>query len=302
MKKLINIYGTARCGSTMLDLILGNDPKGFSLGEVVNWFQPWRTHHFDIKCGCGVYPCPVWEKIKNIKEKNFHEKAFEILDVDFLIDSSKNLPWIIDNNMRGYKSNTYNTLNILLYKNPVSLYYSHWKRGDKKITALFNAYNDYLFFFKSNLHYVSVDYDSLISEPDETLKKLCNIIGIPYFDGKTFFWKKTHHHLFGSFGTRKQLFQSDSSIYREDYSDDFIKLIPEIEKKIDSNKKLLSTLERLYFANIEKIEKYPSSFKKLSIRKDRNFYYKSKIKRYFKRFYPVQYPDKESKLITTYKF
>jgi hypothetical protein len=59
MKKLINIYGTARSGSTMLDLILGNDPKGFSLGEVANWFYPWRTHHFDIKCGCGIYPCPV---------------------------------------------------------------------------------------------------------------------------------------------------------------------------------------------------------------------------------------------------
>ena len=303
MKKLINIYGTARCGSTMIDLILGNDPKGFSLGEVDNWFWPWRTHHFDIKCGCGVYPCPVWEKIKNINEKEFHKKIFKILDIDFLVDSSKNLPWIIDNNIRGYKDNEYTALNILIYKNPVSLYYSHWKRGDKKIDTMFNAYNDYAVFFESNLHYVTINYDTLISDGTEKiLEQLCHIIEIPFFKDKQKFWNKKHHHLFGSFGTRKQLFQANSSIYKENYSEEFLAIKPEIEEKIHANKKISAIVNQLYSTDIKNFEKYPFPFKKLSIKKSYNFYYKSKLKRYVKRLSPVQYPDKESQLIHTYRF
>jgi len=151
MKKVINIYGTARSGSTMLDLILGNDPKGFSVGEVVNWFYPWRTHHFDIKCGCGVYPCPVWEKIKNFKANEFHEKVLDNLNLNFIVDSSKNLPWVVDSNVRAIKKRKFTAYNILIFKDPVSLYYSFWKRGDKSFSNLFRAYKDYEIFLNSNL-------------------------------------------------------------------------------------------------------------------------------------------------------
>ncbi len=45
MKKVIFITGTGRSGSTLLDMMLGNDPKGISLGEVVALFRPYRPHH-----------------------------------------------------------------------------------------------------------------------------------------------------------------------------------------------------------------------------------------------------------------
>jgi hypothetical protein len=70
MRKLINICGTSYSGSTMLDLIIGNDDKGFSLGEIYAWFRPYRTHHLNIKCSCDGIDCP-WDKLKYIKEDDF---------------------------------------------------------------------------------------------------------------------------------------------------------------------------------------------------------------------------------------
>ena len=74
MGKVIFVNGTARCGSTMVDLIMGNDPGGFSLGEVCSWYRPTRTHHFDIKCGCGVYPCPMWQRLRETSERDLYDE------------------------------------------------------------------------------------------------------------------------------------------------------------------------------------------------------------------------------------
>ena len=46
-KKIIFIGGTARSGSTLLDLIITNDPRAMSLGEINALFWPTRKHHFD---------------------------------------------------------------------------------------------------------------------------------------------------------------------------------------------------------------------------------------------------------------
>jgi hypothetical protein len=219
------------------------------------------------------------------------------------VDSSKSIPWFIDSNLRGYKTKTYQTYNILLYKKPVALFYSLWKRGDKDLNTTLNVfYNDFSDFFKSKLPYVSVNYDLFVSKPDEMLKKLCGILDIPYFKRKIFFWEKTHHHLFGSFGTRKQLFEAKPSIYNEQYSEEYQKLMPEINEKVQANKKINSILDRLSAYDIESVEKYPSSFEKLSVHKDYESYYKTKIKKYFKRFSPVHYLDYESNFIREYKF
>jgi LPS sulfotransferase NodH len=69
---LILVCGTARSGSTMLDVMLGNAPDAFSCGEVSSWFRPYRKQHFQIECHCGQRPCPIWEKIKDIPENIFH--------------------------------------------------------------------------------------------------------------------------------------------------------------------------------------------------------------------------------------
>jgi hypothetical protein len=99
-KRLIYVCGATRCGTTMLDLILGHHPRGFSLGGVANWYHPWRTHHFDVKCSCGVYLCPLWEKFKNYPEEELPFQLLDQLKLDFLVDSSNSPPWVIGQNRR----------------------------------------------------------------------------------------------------------------------------------------------------------------------------------------------------------
>lgn len=56
-KKVIFIGGTSYSDSTFLDMILANDPSGFSCGEVLALFHPTRSYHIDPLCGCGDRDC-----------------------------------------------------------------------------------------------------------------------------------------------------------------------------------------------------------------------------------------------------
>jgi hypothetical protein len=278
-KKLINVCGTARSGSTMVDLMLGNDQRAFSLGEMHAWFRPFRSHHFRIICSCEQNNCP-WRKLKEIKENEFYKKCFEILNVDILVDSSKNLPWVIDNNIQAGKDGIA-VYNILLYKDPVSLFYSFWKRGLSVESARRNEFIKYYErFFMSNLPYISLNYNKLIADPSTTLNELCQILGIPYYAGKENFWEKQHHHLFGSMGTRKQVGRPNSEIRKsEEYPAEFKRIIPKIEAENVKNRTLQRVVSKLKSHEMRKIE-CPNE----GIRKPYWYYFlkiKQKIRRYF---------------------
>ncbi|MBA4318319.1 MAG: hypothetical protein C0412_07955 [Flavobacterium sp.] len=258
MKTLINVCGTARSGSTLLDLILGNDRKGFSLGELYAWFRPFRTHHFQIKCSCDGSNCP-WDKLKKLKEESFYENAFRTLNVDFLVDSSKDIPWVVDNNLLSRKNNI-KVFNILLYKDPISFFYSFWKRGvsiQKAREAEFKKY--YNRFFQTRLPFVSLNYNNFVANPEHTIQKLCALLGIPYFKDKTNFWEKQHHHVFGSMGTRKQTEEKASKIMsKEDYPLDYQKIIPQIKEETRNDLLFCNILEKLNYYDLcshDEIEK-----------------------------------------------
>ena len=244
-RKLINICGTARSGSTMVDLMLGNDSHAFSLGEVHAWFRPFRTHHFNIICSCGQDHCP-WKKLKTLREDEFHKKCFEILNVDILVDSSKKLTWVIDNNIWA-KKNGYDVSNVLLYKEPVSFFYSYWKRGisiNRARRDIFTKY--YRRFFEANMPFIALDYNKLVEDPASILEDLCQSLGVSYFEGKERFWEKEHHHLFGSRSARRQVETKNSAIWnKEDYPLEFQNIIPEIETDNMHDKEFQYVLSKL---------------------------------------------------------
>jgi len=279
--KLINICGTARSGSTMVDLMLGNDPRAFSLGEVHAWFRPFRTHHFDIICSCGQNNCP-WEKLKTLKEDEFYQRSFEILDVDILVDSSKNLTWVIDNNIQARKDG-FDVSNVLLYKEPVSFFYSYWKRGVpiyKALKGVFVKY--YKRFFQRNLPFIALDYNKLVADPASILEKMCQLLGISYFEGKERFWKKGHHHLFGSRGTRKQVESANSAIRdKEDYPLEFQNIIPDIEADNLRDKEFQGILSKLEIHEMRK----PDTSSNDHIYKP-YWYYLAKLKQKIRKRFP----------------
>lgn len=265
----------------MFDLILGNDPKAFSLGEVIGWFRPTKAYHLNIKCSCGEYPCPKWNLIKGFNEKKFHREAFQHLDVEFLIDSSKDFCWVIDNNLWAQTHMSYKVYNLLVYKQPISLALSHWKRNIDFQETL-NSYRYYDAFLRSNLNFYTLSYEEFIERPDDLLKAICDVVGMSYFSDKRKFWEKQHHHLFGSHGVRQQAINQNSNIYKEQIPEEFKKLIPKINREFRRNQKVNNILKRLAQRDV----KLPQSFSpNVKIKKDYYYYYR-KIERILRQRFP----------------
>ena len=177
INKIINICGTARSGSTMVDLMLGNDPRAFSFGEVHAWFVHFEPTTTKLFVQCGKNNCP-WEKLKTLKEHEFHHKCFELLDVNILVDSSKNMPWVIDSNIRARQNGieVHNTL----FKEPVSFYYSFWKRGVSIEHAKKQEFVKYYKrFFQSNIPFIAVNCNKLVADQATILERLCEVLGHP---------------------------------------------------------------------------------------------------------------------------
>lgn len=283
MKKIINICGAGRTGTTLLDLIIGNDTRAFSLGEVYAWHRPWRTHHYKIKCSCGEEPCPEWEKIKFIKEKHFHKQAFEKLDVDFLVDSSKEVTWLMDVNLWYTENSSIEVVNFLMYKDPISHIYSYWKRG-KSINAALKDYKSYyLKILKGNLPFISINYDRFVEFPEKYLYNMCQILKMDYSAEKLNFGGIVSHHLFGSMGTRKQMMASSSKIdSNQEYQKEFIDIIPQIEKLLEKDKDIHNIV-----SNLKQFELMTNAdgYKSKKINKF-SYYYLKKIKSKIKRYFP----------------
>lgn len=234
----------------MLDLMLGNAPDAFSCGEVSAWFRPWRHHHFQIDCPCGQNPCPVWERIKSARQQEFHATVIRELGVDFVIDSSKDLSWLVD--VQGWAAaQGIKTYNLLIWKDPVRLAYSFWKRGKNlgHWRSEFVIYHRR--FLQLGLPFLAVNYNELVSKPPSTLAALCAAVGMTYYDGKEHFWEKQHHHLFGSGGVRQQV-ESGKSILEipESYPREFELQIDGLRSQIGADSEVQELLETFKQADV----------------------------------------------------
>lgn len=291
MATLINVCGSIYSGTTMVELMLGNAPDAFSCGEVMAWFRPWRSHHFELKCSCGEYPCPIWERIKGVRENVFHKKVIQEFDKEFVIDSSKNLCWLIDNNIWA-RNNQLRVVNLLVWKKPLSIAYSHWKRKGDIISweRVYKTY--YQRFFDTNMKFVSLCYNDLMTDPGEGLKQLCKVVGMPYFEGKELFWKGNHHYLFGSEGVRQEIQKGDSRIRKtEKFQSEFLKQKDRILYRIKNDPMIEMIYDRLAKGSFCSESPFNSKLRKAlnSQIKKPYWYYTDWLRRCFRRRFPIPY-------------
>jgi hypothetical protein len=111
MRNLVFISGLSHSGTTLLDLILGCNPKLVGLGEVARVIDRElisEDQFQNINCSCGepMLDCPVWSKairnLESLNEKSFASRYQSILDTvgDLLgsdvtiVDSSKYLNYL----------------------------------------------------------------------------------------------------------------------------------------------------------------------------------------------------------------
>lgn len=235
-KKVIFIGGTSHSGSTMLDMMLGNDEHGFSVGELYALFYPYRPHHFKPQCGCGNPRCKIWQEIKKIDKHTVYEYLFKMFpEVFFIVDSSKD-PWWIKEQLEVLKSKNIHTYILLIWKRPEAFAYSMLKRGKKNWLKFWINYHKLFFTLFPN--FIPVSYESLVQNPSKELKRICNLIGIEYFKGKEFFWQKTHHVLFGSLSVKKY-----KTIY---YDLNYTQCLPQsILNEIKNNRILIKITKKL---------------------------------------------------------
>lgn len=204
MSLVIQIASAAFSGSTMLDLMLSNSQRGFSCGEVYALFRPWRPHHFEPTCACGVPNCDLWQRIKPNGEARLYETILSFLpDVSYVVDSSKDLVWYTDQS-RYFVNSELEPVYVLLWKDPLEYAYSCWKRGGTR-GRLHGWATYYEWCFSISRRWHSVRYRDLAQAPAETLSGLCSRIGIEYRDEMEYFWNQHPHTLFGSDSVKAHL-------------------------------------------------------------------------------------------------
>ena len=203
------VCGASRSGTTMLDLMLGNTSRGFSCGEVYAKFRPFRPHHFDPICGCGKSSCPIWTSLADVKESHIHGAILERLGLDYVVDSSKDLSWLLDCHSWAHR-NSMQIANVLIWKDPLDLALSYWKRGLPIGLARAQFIKYHRRFLAENLPFVSINHRDLVAGPQKCLGRLFEILTIEWKEGTDHFWDHRSHHLFGSARTRAQVVAGES--------------------------------------------------------------------------------------------
>lgn len=286
--KLIMVCGAARSGTTMLDLMLGNADDAFSTGEIFAYFRPFREHHFAPKCSCGERDCGVWRGLLDVPESKFHANILQRPDYSVVVDSSKDLRWVYDSNMWTQQNNI-ECINVVLWKDPIDLAYSYWKRGYgvSYYRSAFLVYYERL--IGLNLPFVSVNYNQLASDPVNVLKALCAGIGIDVNEGREKFWEKRHHYFFGSAGTAKQVDKGGSRV--ENTRDFPVEFSNEYQAEADwsvSNRRFQKVLEQLAAHNLDCIS--GQSVEPIGTRIKPLWYYRHILKSIWRKRFPEPWP------------
>ena len=265
--------------------MLGNGEGCFSLSEVNAFFRPYRKHHWNSICTCGDKACKIRKGFEGISEKELYDHVFDQLGMHTAIDSSKDLSWIIDQNIRLAKRPDIRVYNILIYKQPVSLAHSFFKRGFS-LTRYKKHFRYYSKFIETGMPFISVEYSDLATDPAALLRQLCEYIKIPYFKGKEEYWKKEMHHFFGSGSVIRTYNSENPRINSEDiFKPEFLPHIREIEEDFNRDQELKNTLDLL---NQHKLGNGANGKFSGTIHKP-IWYYGQKIRSAYKKRFPDEY-------------
>jgi hypothetical protein len=224
-KTVIFVGGSSYSGTTMLDLTLGNDPNGFSCGEVQNYALPSKAHHLNLNCSCGDRRCALWTAALRRAPDRIYETIFQLRpEVKFIVDSSKN-PFWIRSQQNSLEQQGITVRNLLIWKSPLQIAQSYKKRNN--LDAWEQTWINYHRLYSSVIaDWFAVSYESYISE-HALLESVCDKLEIPYFDEKPMYWNKAHHVLGGNHSARIHLhdpntqeFERSRKVLSRDTGDD----------------------------------------------------------------------------------
>lgn len=190
-KKIIFIAGTSYSGSTLIDLILSNSSNAISVGEIESIFNPVKIHH--LKKIEEIKYDPVWGPVLNKGVNQLYQNLHDILDVEIIVDSSKNPAWIRYHIDRLPKDVSYHV--ILVFKSLPDLKHSYEKRGRDNWAKVYKRYHNLFFNIISDFDRIEYKDIPLRSVKFWALFKRLDI----ELDGERLkFWNQTRTNFFGN--------------------------------------------------------------------------------------------------------
>ena len=181
VKKLIFTSGASFTGTTMLGLILANQPKGFAAGEVYSIFKrskyPTLPSHLSNN--------KLWQQLHANEPKDLYPTLFKHYNV--VTDSSKYIRWITK--ISKYLKDDYQIYHILTYKDPLNAYHSFFNRRHKDFKRFYRMYSTYYKTYKQRFNIKAwLKWEDFLLKPSAEIKFLCDLLNIKYKKRKEHYW------------------------------------------------------------------------------------------------------------------
>ncbi|USR91100.1 sulfotransferase [Phormidium yuhuli AB48] len=242
-KSVVFIIGIGRSGSTLMDLMLGSHPRAFSLGEISKlpdfvkrgkrlcvledsyfWQEQFtETERQNLARGMSGHrlhrhiPLKLerWVRgwLGNDAILNPYSRLFEKIDADVLVDSSKYFSWLNQRlAAREFRQQWLQPFLIHMVRDGRAVVNSYLRiYPDKGIEGLTQHWLNEL--DQKNKIYdrypsdrkMMVHYEALASDPEGTLKQVCDAVGLEFRPDMIEFWKHPHHHVVGSSGINSMI-------------------------------------------------------------------------------------------------
>lgn len=190
-KKIIFIAGTSYSGSTLIDLILSNSSNATSVGEIESIFNPVKIHH--LKKIEEIKSDLVWGTLLNKGVGQLYQNLHDTLDVETIVDSSKNPGWIRYHIDRLPQDVTYQV--ILVYKSLPDLKHSYEKRGRYNWAKVYKRYHN--LFFNTISDFDRIEYKDIPLRSNK-FTALLKRLDIELDEERLNFWNQTKTNFFGN--------------------------------------------------------------------------------------------------------
>lgn len=208
---VVFVLGTSYSGTTMLDLMLGNGPDAFSCGEVHALFRPFRTSHRGLRArleaprpgGDDTVLSEAWRKIGPVPASRFHARVAESSRVPCVVDSSKDLSWLVDSHDWARRGGL-RVANVVIWKRPEELAFSFHKRDLSLDASRHHFLTYYARLRATGVPIASLRWRDLAAGPGPLLENLCRLLGLAWFEGRERFWESRAEPILGNSGTRAQ--------------------------------------------------------------------------------------------------
>lgn len=230
---ILYILCPSQSGSTLLSLLLGNQPQLVCAGELNIFAQsPERRQRLRaLRCSCDQLPwqvCEFWSAIDHYLQQH-HQLSLAELDVEakeatifhqhnkwlyeaikavsgksIIVDSSKMIIRFTRLRAAGFR-----VVPIRLQRKPLAVVYSWIKRGaqwhpEDRGHQWWNVAEHYTTFYKtlnkvtSNDPPYRISYDQLAQQPAMTLRQLLDQLGLDSTDLQLDWSQQKYHHLSGN--------------------------------------------------------------------------------------------------------